>query len=116
MITTIYKTEDGKTFKTMESALAHEKSVTNQAEGLFHRYITAYSGQQLLKKHRLEEKGVWRVEGEDPNCDFGGPHHRPHIGDFEGKLENVIEAAVMEKEFWTWGGGGTITKIEVKSV
>jgi hypothetical protein len=29
---------------------------------------------RLLEKHSVEEKGIWQIYGEDPNCDLGGPH------------------------------------------
>lgn len=50
----------------------------------------------------------WTIYGEDENCDFGGHHHMPHIGDFQGTLEQAIEYAVMLPKFYTWGGGGNI--------
>jgi len=72
-----------------------------------------YSGKELLKKHSLDETGVWKVLGEDPNCDMGGSHHQPFLGIFEGKLEDVIRHAVQLKRFWQWGAGGSIQKVEI---
>lgn len=74
-------------------------------------YLHRYSGQDLLKNHTLDEEGLWEVVGEDPNCDFGGSHHQPHIGFVEGKLENVIKWAVHQNGFWQWGAGGNIKKV-----
>ena len=50
----------------------------------FDRFLETYGGRELTSKHSLEEYGIWKVEGEDPNCDFGGSHHQPNLGLFEG--------------------------------
>jgi hypothetical protein len=76
----------------------------------------SYSGRKLLEKHNLSETGFWKVRGEDSNCDWGGHHHMPELGVFEGTLKDVIEKAVNMPRFWTWGGGGDITKLEPISV
>lgn len=75
-------------------------------------FLQRYGGQRLLKKHTLDEVGLWEVRGEDPNCDMGGHHHQPLLGYFEGKLEDVIKHAVHLSGFWQWGAGGDITKVE----
>jgi hypothetical protein len=79
-------------------------------------FSKTYSGKQLLDKYPLNTEGLWKIEGEDPNCDLGGSHHNPHLGYLEGKLEDVIKAAVKMKGWFTWGGGGYITKVEGKLV
>jgi len=68
----------------------------------------------LIQKHNLQEKGIWHVQGEDPNCDFGGSHSNPSLGYYEGTLQDVIETAVLLDRFWQWGGGGNITKVVTK--
>lgn len=73
-------------------------------------------GRELLKKHSLNEVGTWQIYGEDPNCDFGGPHHEPELGIVTGKLDDVIKYAVELKGFWQWGGGGRIVKIKIADV
>lgn len=73
-----------------------------------HYIGTCFSGKELLKKHDLSEIGEWEVFGEDPNCDFGGPHHEPFLGVFRGSLEDVIDIAVNLPGFWQWGSGGDI--------
>lgn len=75
-------------------------------------FLQKYNGQLLLKKHTLDEEGLWQVTGEDPNCDMGGYHHEPHLGYFKGKLENVLKHAVHISGFWAWGGGGNIIKLK----
>ena len=72
---------------------------------------TSYSGRELLKKHRLNDYGFWKIEGEDPNCDLGGSHSNPYLGIVEGKLEDVIRYAVDLPGFWSWGGGGNISLV-----
>lgn len=76
------------------------------------QYLGRNSGQELLKKHSLDEEGTWEVRGEDPNCDFGGYHHMPSLGFYKGKLEDVIKVAVNLPRFWQWGAGGDIKKKE----
>lgn len=81
------------------------------------RYTDSYEYIALLKKHSLNEEGMWQIFGEDPNCDFGGTHIKPNLGFVEGKLEDVIEYAVDLPNFWSWGSGGSIKKIDnVKQV
>lgn len=79
-------------------------------EDNFERFLRTYSGKQLLEKHKLDEEGVWEVRGEDPNCDWGGAHHQPYLGTFEGRLRDVIEHAVELGGFWQWGAGGSIKR------
>lgn len=74
-------------------------------------YLNTYAGQQLIKKHSLTETGLWRIRGEDPNCDLGGHHYQPELGIVEGKLEDVIAYAITIKSFYSWGGGGDIVKV-----
>lgn len=80
------------------------------------RIMNSYSVQQLLKTHSLREYGIWRIKGEDPNCDFGGHHHQPDLGLVEGFLDEVIDYAVELKSFWTWGAGGTIEPQNIKKI
>ena len=75
------------------------------------RYKNTYSYKSLIQKHKLTETGLWKVRGEDPNCDFGGSHHMPDLGTYEGKLEDIIAYAVTLPSFWQWGAGGDITKV-----
>ncbi|CAB4134218.1 hypothetical protein UFOVP273_29 [uncultured Caudovirales phage] len=82
----------------------------------YDKFINDSTGKELLKKHSLNEKGVWRVRGGDSNCDLGGTHYMPELGIFEGRLQDVLEYAVDIKRFWSWGPGDitkvTITKID----
>lgn len=72
------------------------------------KFLHSYSGRDLLSKHHLDEYGLWKVRGEDPNCDLGGYHHSPELGIFEGKLRDVIAYAVRLPGWYAWGSGGSI--------
>jgi hypothetical protein len=90
----------------IEASIIHPDNKVNE-------YLTTrYSGKELIKKHSLDENGVWEVRGEDPNCDLGGHHHQPLLGYFEGTLEKVLLTAVNLSGFYSWGGGGDIKKVE----
>lgn len=53
---------------------------------------------------------VYSVYGEDPNCDMGGYHSNPFLGNVEGTFEEVLEYAANEMSgFYQWGAGGYIT-------
>jgi hypothetical protein len=76
----------------------------------FEKYTkNSWSGQDLLKKHKLDDEGIWEIYGEDPNCDFGGHHHTPKLGTVQGKLRDVIMYGVSLPNFWQWGSGGHFT-------
>jgi hypothetical protein len=90
--------------------------MTQQKESALERYSKTYSGRELLRKYPLTKTGHWRIRGEDPNCDFGGHHYQPELGVVEGTLADVIDYAVSLKNFWTWGGGGDISLVEVKKI
>ena len=114
---TIYTCTDGKEFDSLGAARAHENDLLNRVDVAYEKWTrTCYGGKKLLEKHSLNETGMWQIKGEDPNCDFGGSHHNPDLGVVEGKLEDVIRYAVSLNGFWTWGGGGYITKVFVKKL
>lgn len=72
-----------------------------------------YSGKRLLEHHSLDEKGLWKVKGEDPNCDMGGYHHQPELGIVDGTLKEALEYAIQHPSFYTWGGGGDFEKVNI---
>ena len=76
-------------------------------------YERTYSYRELVKKYPLDTEGLWKVLGEDPNCDFGGHHHQPELGIFDGKLDDIINYAVSLNSFWSWGAGGNIMLVSV---
>lgn len=83
---------------------------------LLEKYQTTPTYRSLVEKHGLNARGIWLIKGEDPNCDFGGSHYKPTIAFVEGMLCDVIEAAVIHPKFWTWGSGGTISKVALQQV
>jgi hypothetical protein len=72
-----------------------------------------YAGKRLLEKHSLDEKGLWKVKGEDPNCDMGGSHHQPDLGIIDGTLKEALVYAVNHPKFYSWGGGGDFEKVTI---
>lgn len=114
---TVHLCSDGKEFDSIEAAQAHENSSKKCAEAAYNNWVhTSYSGKKLLEKHSIDDYGMWKILGEDPNCDFGGHHHNPDLGTVEGRLDDVIRYAVSLDRFFTWGSGGDIVKISVKKV
>jgi hypothetical protein len=61
---------------------------------------------KLLQDYPAEHVGTWQIYGEDPNCDFGGPHSNPHLKTFEGRYVDAVAHAITLSGFWTWGAGG----------
>lgn len=60
----------------------------------------------------LDEEGLWRIYGEDPNPDLCGPHHEPDLGTFEGTFSEAIDYAIDKRGFFSWGAGGRIVKVK----
>lgn len=73
---------------------------------------------RLYEAYNKNEKGTWKILGEDPNCDFNGPHHEPELEVVTGTYANVVEYALTLSSFFTWGQGGRIVKAKgsVKNV
>lgn len=111
---TKYVANDGTEFLVEKDCLNHEANVKAIAKSRFSEYLKTYNGQKLLEKHSLDEVAVWKVVGEDPNCDMGGYHHQPLLGYYNDKLENIIKKAVLMPGFWSWGGGGDFVKINIE--
>lgn len=112
--------------------IAHQKEVEkrkkeqeeyNKPENVAARKAIARENNIKSLTHRLTSKGynlddydTWVVKGEDSNCDLGGYHDTPTLGKFEGTLAQVIEKAVDMPRFYSWGGGGDISKAKVSKV
>lgn len=77
----------------------------------YEKYLSTWSGKQLLEDHRLTDTGIWKILGEDPNCDMHGPHHQPDLGIVQGVLEDVIMHGANLPNFWEWGAGGNFVFI-----
>ena len=104
-----YITVDGKEFTDYTQATEHEAKVLNRIPKAKADYIN----KNKLTKQQLVEYGTFEVRGEDPNCDFGGPHYNPFIGVVESTLEQAIEWAVAQPDWSSWGAGGSIKPITI---
>lgn len=104
----------------IDKKIAQLQKEKEAEESLLHedvrKFKKTYYGPNLLEKYSLDTYGVWKVTGEDPNCELGGFHSNPLLGYFEGKLEDVIKTAVNLERFYSWGSGGEITKVEEKLI
>ena len=78
--------------------------------------VQEYLKYEYRTKYPLEENGYWIIYGEDPNCDFTGPHHTPFLGLVYGKFIDVLYYAVQQERFYTWGFGGNIIKASLTNV
>jgi hypothetical protein len=70
--------------------------------------------QRLMELHATSDEGIWSIHGEDPNCDLGGSHVEPHIETVEGRYGDIVDYALSLPDFFNWGHGGSIRKIEIK--
>jgi hypothetical protein len=70
----------------------------------------------MSETYKSEEYGYWVAKGEDPNCDFGGPHSSPVLGYFEGKYKHVLSYAKTLPGWFTWGYGGRVEKSNIEFV
>jgi len=110
--TITFTCSDGKEFTNENLAEQHEENISRYSEALYEKWIrTSYGAKKLLEEHRLDEVGTWRIRGEDPNCDLSGHKYQPDLGVVEGKLSDVIKHAVKLPDFYTWGGGGDISRV-----
>jgi hypothetical protein len=104
-------------FDSEEEANKFASRITDRANARKRDFLkSSWYGSELLKNHNLNEYGIWKVEGEDPNPDFGGHHHNPHLGYVEGTLEEAIDWGVHQDDWTTWGTGGNIKKVNVEKL
>lgn len=101
--------------ETKKRILLYEKNRIH-ANNKINDFLHTWSGQELLKKFDLSHVAKWEILGEDPNCDFAGSHHQPHLAFVEGSLEKAIGFAVETNGFYTWGSGGTIKEIKERDI
>jgi hypothetical protein len=106
----VFITSDGTEFTERNAAELHEIKLNGEKLDRIEKYLRNRHKSDI---YPLNEEGIWEVRGEDPNCDLGGHHHEPLIGHFKGKFKNVLEYAVSHKDWFVWGIGGSIKKINV---
>lgn len=101
---TVWVAADGKEFQTQAEAEAYDATL-DKREVAVRKYVDS---RQPYDKYPPDLYGVWEVRGEDPNCDFGGHHHNPFIGIYQGTYIEVVREVIDHKNFFTWGWGGNI--------
>ncbi len=89
------------------------ESKVSDIDAKINDYLDSYYGRQLVEAHTLDEYGLWEVKGEDPNCDFGGVHIQPKLGIVQGTLKQALVYALNHPNFYTWGSGGKIEKVNI---
>lgn len=72
--------------------------------------------ERLLKGHDPDERAVWRILGEDTNCDLGGSHTQPELIVLTGRYASVVDHALRMPRFFAWGYGGDVEKVTVGTV
>lgn len=108
----VWQSKDGKKTGTKAEVEVYEREYLIAEDAAFNRLKQTYWFKNH-NKYSLDTKGLWHVRGEDPNCDLGGAHHKPSLGFYTGTLEQVLRKAVMLPQFWQWGAGGTVEKVEI---
>lgn len=112
-IETKFVAKDGKKFDTQTEAEAHEAELERKAVDRYIKYMKdTYGGKRLLQDHSPNDVGFWKVVGESDDPGIGGGRG-PDLGTYEGRLIDVIHHATAMDAFWSWGGGGSITKVNV---
>jgi hypothetical protein len=115
-VTMAWITSDGKSFNSEGDANRHQATIDTKAETRFNNWATSTSGKKMLEKYSWTTYGIWNIRGEDPNCDLGGAHYQPDLGTVKGTLGDAVRYAVGLSDFYTWGRGGDITKVEIKEL
>lgn len=115
-VETKFVAKDGKKFDSQVEAEAHEAELDKKANERYLKFITnTHSGKRLLQEHSPTETGYWKVVGETDDPGPGGGRGAD-MGIVKGRLIDVIHWATAQNAFWSWGGGGSITKVTVKEV
>lgn len=97
----------------MRQTSPHRKVDQNSA---LEKYMKTYNYKELVRQYDYGDAGVWQIYGEDPNCDLGGSHVRPLLATVEGEFSEVLAYAVALPNFFLWGFGGSINKVEWEQV
>lgn len=56
---------------------------------------------------------IWDIFGEDPNCDWAGPHHEPRLATVEGTYEEAVAYAQTLPGWKNWGQGGKVVAAKI---
>lgn len=69
---------------------------------------------RLIKKYPSTTYGVWHILGEDTSC--GEKPRCKDFGFWEGFYSHIVSYALTLPDFFVYGNGGTIEKVEVKKL
>jgi len=113
----IRKELEVQAYRRAENArLAEEKRIYDLPENVeacrmrsYIRVLNRNYNQDGGRKVDENTKGVWKIYGEDTNCDMGGSLHEPYLATVEGTFKKAIEYAMSLDKFFQWGAGGRIT-------
>ncbi|MCK9531443.1 MAG: hypothetical protein M0R77_12925 [Gammaproteobacteria bacterium] len=111
-VETKFIAKDGKKFDTQPEAEAYEAELDRKADERYTKYLTSSAGKRLLQDHSSTEEGYWHAIGESDDPGIGGGRG-PDLGIYKGRLVDVIRKVTAMNAFWSWGGGGYITKVNV---
>lgn len=101
--------QEKETLLNVENKTKAELSFDTQ----LNKYRQTYNGKIMFSVHGFNEFGFWKIRGEDPNCDMGGYHHMPDLGIFNGTFKEALMFAFNHPQFYAWGGGGDLIKVEM---
>jgi hypothetical protein len=108
-IITKFSAADGKVFDTEAEADAWDVELLKTPEQKsFEQFLNSYSMSYMTKKGiTLETVGYWRAQGE------GEDRAGRILGYVHGTLEAAIRWAVVQKGWYSWGGGGSIDPFDI---
>ena len=88
-----------------------DKKLIPEIELKIQKYLT-----NARTTYPRDKEGVWKILGEDPNCDFGGYHTQPNLGTVSGTYQKALEYAVTQPLFFGWGSGGSVEDLKIKTL
>jgi hypothetical protein len=71
------------------------------------KYFASQHGKEVAREHHSSQCGLWRVHGESTENGRGR-----YLGIYEGRLFDVIDKVSQNANFYSYGSGGTIEKVE----
>lgn len=109
----VYQSDDLQCVGTEDEVRRYEYNQKNPLHARLENVRQCYNVRVLLEKYPETTSGFWEIRGEDTNCDLGWHNHQPYIATVEGTLLQAMKYAAQSPDFFGWGTGGSIQKIEV---